>query len=209
MFLLRLILCALLGYLFGNVQTGLIIGRLTRNIDLREHGSGSSGATNALRVLGRQQALVTLLGDALKGVLAVCAGLIIGGQRGGMIAAIFVTIGHIWPVFFGFHGGKGISTTVGSLLVLMPVHSAIFLIIGSAVIYLTKMVSVGSISGALTLLILTAITSVTGNDWFVLVFGVIISGLVIFAHRGNIARILKGTENKISASMFRDKEKKR
>jgi len=205
MFLLQLTLCAALGYLLGNVQTGLIIGRLTNNIDLREHGSRSSGATNALRVLGRQQAMITLLGDALKGALAVLIGLLICGQRGGMIGAIFVTIGHIWPVFFGFHGGKGIATTAGSLLVLMPLQALIIIAVGGAVIYLTKMVSAGSICGALTLLVLMLVAALSGQGWFMLVFGAIMAGLVVFAHRANIARILSGTENKISASMFQKK----
>lgn len=84
--IVRLLASAVLGYLLGNIQTGLIVGWTTKKIDLRQHGSGSSGATNALRILGRQSALWTLLGDFLKGLLAACLGLLIGGWRGGLLA---------------------------------------------------------------------------------------------------------------------------
>ena len=110
--IVRLLASAVLGYLLGNIQTGLIVGWTTKKIDLRQHGSGSSGATNALRILGRQSALWTLLGDFLKGLLAACLGLLIGGWRGGLLAGMCVVAGHIWPVFFGFKGGKGVATSL-------------------------------------------------------------------------------------------------
>lgn len=203
MIYLQLFLSAVLGYLLGNIQTGLIIGRLTRNIDLRKHGSGSSGATNALRVLGSQQALLTLLGDALKGVVAVCVGLIICGRQGGMIAGLLVAVGHIWPVLFGFHGGKGVATSIGVLLVLMPLHMLLVLSVGIVVILLTKMVSVGSISAAGVYLVAATITAIAQKDVFLFVFSLLMSFLIVFAHRGNIGRVLSGNENKISAKMFR------
>lgn len=204
MLVLQLILCAVIGYLLGNIQTGLLIGRLS-NVDLRQHGSGSSGATNALRVLGQRQGLFTLLGDALKGVLAVCVGLIICGRRGGMAGALFVAVGHIWPVFFDFRGGKGVATAIGALFTLLPVHALIILAVGCAVIYLTKMVSLGSIAGAVAYLIAATITSLSGKDWFLFVFSLLMAALVLFAHRANIDRILKGTENKLGDSAFQKK----
>lgn len=206
MTILRLILCAILGYLLGNIQTGLIVGRLSHNVDLRNHGSGGSGATNALRVLGRQSALFTLLGDAIKGVLAVCVGLIIAGRNGGMVAGVFVVIGHIWPVFFGFHGGKGVATTLGVLAVLSPIYTLIILAVGILVIYLTKMVSLASMVAAALYLLMAGISAIAKGDWFSLGFSVAMAFLVVFAHRGNIDRIAKGTENKISASMFKKKD---
>lgn len=118
--IVRLLASAVLGYLLGNIQTGLIVGWTTKKIDLRQHGSGSSGATNALRILGRQSALWTLLGDFLKGLLAACLGLLIGGWRGGCWPGMCVVAGHIWPVFFGFKGGKGVATSLG---VLTPAHA--------------------------------------------------------------------------------------
>lgn len=206
MLILQLILCAVLGYLLGNIQTGLIVGHFSQNVDLRNHGSGSSGATNALRVLGKKSALFTLLGDAAKGMLATGVGFIVAGWQGGMVGALFVVIGHIWPAFFGFRGGKGVVTSIGSLLLLMPIHTLLFLVIGILVIVLTKMVSLGSISAAVVFLITASITAISKGDWFLLVFSILMAFLVIFAHRTNICRIAKGTEGKLSASMFSRKK---
>ena len=201
----QLFLCAVLGYLLGNIQSGLIIGRLMNNVDLRKHGSGSSGATNALRVLGRQEALFTLLGDYCKGLLAVVAGLVIVGQHGGMVAGLFVVAGHIWPVFFGFQGGKGVATSLGALTILMPFHMIGMAGVGIAIVFLTKTVSVASLSGALVLLISGVITAVIGRDWAQMAFSILMSGLVVYAHRANIDRIFQGKENKLSSSMFKKK----
>ncbi len=206
MTVLRIILCAILGYLLGNIQTGLIVGRMKNNLDLRNYGSGSSGATNALRVLGKQSALLTLLGDFLKGLLAAGIGLLIADWYGGMAGALFVVVGHIWPVFFGFHGGKGVATSLGALLILLPWHTLIMFAVGIAIIWLTKTVSLGSVIAALVFIIMAVITAIVRADWFLLVFGILMGGLVIYAHHGNIDRLLKGTENKISASMFHGKQ---
>lgn len=200
---LRMALCAVIAYLLGNIQTGLIVGRLLNNEDLRKHGSGNTGATNALRVLGRKQALITLVGDALKGMLAVGVGYLVVGRQGGMVAAVFVVVGHIWPVFFGFKGGKGAATALGVLAVLMPWHTLLLAAIGVVVLAITKMVSMASLCGAAVFLISGVITSIMQQDWFQLVFVIVMSGLIIFAHRGNIVRILKGNENQITKEMFR------
>lgn len=202
---LRLVLCAILGYLLGNIQTGLIVGRLKSNIDLRNHGSGSSGATNALRTLGRQSALLTLLGDMLKGVLASGVGMIVAGWHGGMVAAVFVVIGHIWPVFFNFHGGKGVATTIGAMVMLLPWHTLIMVAVGIGVLLLTKTVSLASISGAAVFLIMGIVSAIVRQDWFLFAFTILMAALVVFAHRGNIDRIVHGKENKISSDMFRKK----
>ncbi|MDR0897877.1 MAG: glycerol-3-phosphate 1-O-acyltransferase PlsY [Oscillospiraceae bacterium] len=206
MLFLRLLLCAVIGYLLGNIQTGLIIGRLSQNIDLRKHGSGSSGATNALRVLGSQSALFTLLGDFAKGLLATLVGLIITGWQGGMAGALFVVLGHIWPALFNFHGGKGVATSIGALVILLPWHTLLLLAVGIALIWATKMVSLGSVCGALVFLISSVITAIVRADWFMLVFCVLMSGLVLYAHQANIDRLLRGTENKLSHAMFRKKK---
>ncbi len=207
MHILQLILCAVLGYLLGNIQTGLIVGRFTQNVDLRDHGSGSSGATNALRVLGKKPALLTLFGDLAKGMIATGVGLIIAGWNGGMVGALFVVVGHIWPAFYGLHGGKGVATSIGSLLLLLPFHTLLFLVIGIAVIALTKMVSLGSISAAVVYVITASITAISKGDWFLLVFSFLMGFLVIFAHRANIRRIINGTESMISASMLNTKKR--
>ncbi len=204
--ILPLILCGVLGYLLGNIQTGLIVGRLTGNIDLREHGSGSSGATNALRTLGRQSAAFTFLGDFAKGMLSTGIGMLIAGWQGGMLGAFFVVIGHIWPVFYGFHGGKGVAASIGALAMLTPLYTLIILAVGIVVILLTKMVSLGSMCAAAVYLLIAVVSTIASQDWFFLVFAILMASLVIFAHRANIGRIRKGTESKISATMFRKKK---
>lgn len=205
MTVVRLALCAIIGYLLGNIQTGLIVGRLSGNVDLRKFGSGSSGATNALRVLGHHAGAMTLLGDFLKGVLAAGVASLIGGWHGGMVGAVFVVVGHIWPVFFSFHGGKGVATSLGALLLLLPLHTALLFVVGILIIWRTKTVSLASVSAALVFLVSSAVTAIVRQDWFMLVFSVLMSALVIYAHHGNIDRLLHGTESKLNASMFRKK----
>lgn len=205
MFAVRLILSGIIAYLLGNIQTGLLIARMSGNIDLRSLGSGSSGATNVLRVLGSQSALFTLLGDFLKGLLAVGIGLIITGYYGGMAAAVFVVVGHIWPVFFGFHGGKGVATSIGALLLVLPWHTLLMVAVGVAVLIFTKTVSLASITGALVLLISGIISAILRHDGYIALFTVFMAALVIFAHRSNIVRLRRGNENKITSDMFHKK----
>ena len=116
MVLWPLLASAAIGYLLGNFQTGLVVGWASRKIDLRMHGSGGTGATNALRTLGKGGALLTFLGDFVKGTLASLLGLAVAGQEGQLVASLFAVIGHIWPVFFRFRGGKGVTTSVGSMV---------------------------------------------------------------------------------------------
>lgn len=196
------IFCAVIGYLLGNIQTGILIGRIA-GIDPRTGGSGNSGATNVLRVLGRKGAALTLLGDMLKGALASAAGLLLAGHDGGMIAALAVIIGHIWPVFFGFRGGKGAATAMGALAVLFPLYALIMVLVGVAVLLITKMVSAGSLVGAVTFAVLTVIDGVRSGSVWQCVFAVAVAVIVFYAHRANIRRILKGNENLISGSMFK------
>lgn len=201
---MRLVLCAIVGYLLGNIQTGLIVARAS-DIDLRKFGSGSSGATNALRVLGRQQAALTFLGDFLKGIVATAFGFLVTGFDGGLTGALFVVVGHIWPVFYNFRGGKGAATSIGALLLVLPWHTLLMLAVGVVVILLTKMVSLGSLAGALVLLISGVITAISRQDWFLLVIVILIVSVVIFAHRANIRRLLSGTESRIDLSSLRKK----
>lgn len=202
----KFVVVAAIAYLLGNIQTGLLIGRLTNNVDLRQHGSGSSGATNALRVLGRKSALFTLLGDALKGIIATLVGMAIAGWHGGLVAALFVIIGHIWPVFYGFHGGKGVAASIGSLAVVMPLQALLMVVIGVAVLLWSKMVSLASITGAFVFMIAGSITGIVNQDWLQVAVSLLMGIIVIFAHRTNIKRLKNGTENKISAKMIKSKK---
>ena len=119
--LIKYLAIAAAGYLLGNFNTGLVVSRLQAGIDIRRHGSGNAGATNMLRVLGSQSALLTLIGDILKGLIAIWIGHCLAGFPGAMLGATASIAGHCWPVFFGFKGGKGVATTAGALLCLFPV----------------------------------------------------------------------------------------
>lgn len=112
----RLLLAAVLGYLLGNIQTGLIVGLVSRKIDLRTKGSGSTGTTNALRTLGLPSAIITFLGDLLKGLVASLLGAKIAGPNGQLLAALAVILGHIWPVFFGFAAAKALRRRLARFL---------------------------------------------------------------------------------------------
>jgi len=205
MSLLHLLSCAILGYLLGNFQTGVIVGRLIARKDLRMYGSGSSGATNAMRVLGKKAGILTLLGDIAKGMIAVEIGILLLGRDGGLAAGLFVVIGHIWPAFFGFNGGKGVATTLGVLLILQPLYAAIIIIVMAILICATRTVSLSNLLGIGTYLLLNTITAGMNQDWILICFGLPLAGLVIFAHRDNIQRLNWGTEAKIDFASYRKK----
>jgi len=198
--------CFVVSYLLGNIQTGILVGKLANNIDLRLHGSGSSGATNALRTLGRQSALLTFAGDCLKGVVAVCFGLWAGGKNGGMLAAVSVIIGHIWPVFFAFKGGKGVATSVGVILSLTPLPYALVAIgAGIIVFFLTKTVSLTSLTIVILYAVMMIVDSISTGSFLPFLFGVTMALLVLHAHRENIGRLRSGTEGRITRDMFERK----
>lgn len=197
MAILPLLLAAAAGYLLGNFQTGMIIGRLFGKVDLRTKGSGGTGATNAMRTLGLRAGVLTFLGDLLKGTAASLIGRTLAGESGQLLAALFVVIGHIWPVFFRFHGGKGVSTTVGALAIIYPWLGVLCVGTSIVLIAITRYVSLGNCAGIfLFALIMIGSTIRTQNPWLLLC--VLISALVIFAHRKNLVRLLRGTENKLS-----------
>jgi len=202
---LHLLTCAVLGYLLGNFQTGVIVGRLLNSKDLRMHGSGSSGATNAMRVLGKKAGILTLLGDIAKGMLAVEIGILLLGRDGGLTAGLFVVVGHIWPAFFGFNGGKGIATTLGVLLILQPLYAAIIIIVMAILICATRTVSLSNLLGTGVYLLMNTITAGINRNWILICFGLLLASLIIFAHRGNIQRLNWGTEPKIDFSSYRKK----
>jgi len=208
----KLYLVALVGYLLGCIPFGLIIGRRKAKVDIRQQGSGKTGATNVLRTTGKKAALAVAALDLLKGVLAVVfAGIIIGsdylliGEFGvgilfaQVIAALAAMAGHIWPIFLGFRGGRGVATFFGGLLALCPV-AAIFggevLIIGAG---LSGFVSLGSITGAVgTYAILVPLIIINGFPVEYLAYTLIGTLVILYMHRGNIKRLLTGKERRLS-----------
>lgn len=194
----KLLLAAVIGYLLGNIQTGLIVGWVTKKIDLRTQGSGSTGATNALRTLGVRSAAITFLGDLAKGILASVIGLAFAGKTGQLTGALFVVAGHIWPVFFHFHGGKGVATSIGALVLVHPLIACVAVVLAIILIALTKYVSLGSLTGMVIYAVWAGVLSVQEGDVFALIVSVLIPALVIFAHRANIGRLLRGKENTLN-----------
>lgn len=195
----KFVLSALIGYLLGSLNGSLIVGKFY-GVDVRHHGSKNAGMTNTMRTLGKRAALIVLIGDLIKGVLAFLAGYFISGGKpdghfGGMLAGTAAILGHIWPAFFGFKGGKGVLTTLAVVLMIdWPIALGligVFIII----LMLAGFVSLGSVTAALLFPITAA---VFGRSTETIVFAAIIAVLIIIRHRSNIQRLLKGTEPKFS-----------
>ena len=189
-----------LSYLLGNVSTSFFIAKCFANIDIRNYGSGNAGATNALRILGKKAASFALIGDILKGIIAVLIGKFILGEDGQIFAGLFVVIGHNWPVFLGFKGGKGVATTIGVMTAINPYIVAGIVPIGVLIIIMTKYVSLASILG----MIIFPITMLFLKQPIKLVlFSFILSMMSVYRHKSNIKKLISGTESKLGQKIDR------
>lgn len=195
---MRYIIIAIICYFIGSISSSYIIGRIGSNIDIRQYGSGNLGATNTLRVLGLKAGIGVLLADFLKGMAATFIGLGIGGEIGGMIGGMAAILGHNWPIFLEFRGGKGIATSLGLIFTLFPRIGVILVILGVIIIILTRYVSLASLIGSI---IFPILISIFNYDLVYIIGSIVISGLAIYRHRSNISRLLKGKENKISFNL--------
>ncbi|WP_202711217.1 glycerol-3-phosphate 1-O-acyltransferase PlsY [Sporosalibacterium faouarense] len=194
--MLDVIIIILIGYLLGSFASSFFLGKMFKKIDIREHGSGNAGATNALRVFGAKLAAITFILDILKGVVAVIIGRYILGESGALIAGVSAVIGHNWPVFLGFKGGKGVATTIAIVMAIEPIIAIISVLIGLIVIIRSKYVSLGSITGMAVLPIVSLII-IRPFDIKFFVFALVLGLMSIYRHRSNIKRLLKGNESKI------------
>ena len=200
---MSLLLSALLGYLLGAIPVGLIIGRLTRGIDLREFGSHRTGATNALRTLGLRSAALVFLLDVAKGVIAVIAARLLFADDplvgwAAAVAGFAAIIGHNWSVFIRFTGGRGVATSSGALAAMSPWTILIVAPIVIALIWRTRYVSLGSITGGLLAPVVTAALWAGGLATVPAIAYALASGLLVTAaHADNIARLRAGTERRI------------
>lgn len=203
------IIIAIIAYLVGSINFSVIISKRMAGFDVREKGSGNAGTTNMLRSIGVKAAVITLLCDILKGVVVILIAILIGNIVDGLddallvqLAGIFVIIGHTFPIFFGFKGGKGIATSLGVLLMINWQIGLICLVFALILMAITRMVSVGSIAAAILFPVLVIFIGqnyiVPVNNWSYLIFSIIIAILVLFNHRENLKRIFTGKENKIS-----------
>lgn len=190
---LQYVLSALIGYLLGSINSAVIISKM-KGKDIRTVGSGNAGATNILRTFGKGAAGLVFLIDILKGVVAVLIGRAIGGDYGSYLGGFLAVIGHNFPVYFGFRGGKGIVTSLAVMLTVAPTEALFGLVLAIVVIYVTRYVSLGSILGSLSFGILAVIR---GDDMWFRIFAICTALLAVLRHTGNIKRLVKGTERKL------------
>lgn len=189
-------LIIVISYLIGSFSSAYFVGKYFKKIDIRNHGSGNAGATNALRIMGKKLGVITFLLDFFKGIIAVNIGILISGYDGGLVAAIFTVIGHNYPIFLNFKGGKGIATTIATLAVLEFPITLISVIVGVLVAAISKYVSLGSLVFLSTLFVL----SIFGTEEFYIYKTLTILFLMIlgyYRHKENIKRLISGTENRL------------
>lgn len=201
------ILMAVIAYAIGSVNFSIIFSKKFAGFDVREKGSGNAGTTNMLRSVGKGWAALTLICDILKGIVAILIAIGIGNIATDVkpeilvqVAGIFAIIGHTYPVYFGFRGGKGVATSLGILLLVNWQIGLICLVFALVLMVLSRMVSLGSIIAAVLFPVLTIFITdnyiVSGNY---IIFGIIMAVIVIFNHRENLKRIYNGEENRLGA----------
>jgi acyl phosphate:glycerol-3-phosphate acyltransferase len=197
------------GYLLGSVPSGWLVMKLYRNQDLRKLGSGNIGAANVFRTAGPGAFTTTLIADGLKGFIPVMTGIALGlGDQEFVLAGIGLAavIGHTWPIFLGFRGGKGVATSGGVLLALAPVALILAGLSWAFTIRLTRLASLSSLVavavGFSSLIVLHLIGWQAWRPvgWSVVLLGIALTGLVLYRHRGNIGRLASGRELKITAN---------
>jgi glycerol-3-phosphate acyltransferase PlsY len=195
----------IIGYLLGAIPCGVIISKMVRGIDVREYGSGSMGMTNVMRTVGAKAGLIVLVADLLKGAVAVALAwavfysanhdMVHWGQMAGGASAV---IGHSWPVYIGFRGGRGIATAAGAILVISWPIGLICLATFLFMVAIFRYISLGSITAAIALVVSMVVFFICySGPTAYLAFSLVVAPIVIFRHRANIKRLLAGTEPKI------------
>lgn len=198
---MKLLFFIIIAYFLGSLPSGVWIGRIAKNIDIREHGSKNSGATNAYRILGPKFGIMVLVADALKGFLAVAL-----ASSGGLsanslsIVALVAILGHSLSCFLEFRGGKGVATSLGVFLFLEPKVTLLLVLIFIAIVWVTRYISLGSIIAAFLLPVFTMIVELRSEDtnWLLILITILLGAFVIYRHRANITRLLEGKENKFN-----------
>ncbi|WP_367915602.1 glycerol-3-phosphate 1-O-acyltransferase PlsY [Leadbetterella sp. DM7] len=186
-----------LAFLIGSVPTAYWYAKYVHHLDIRQHGSGNIGATNSLRVLGKKAGIIVLFIDMLKGLIPV----LIAGKLGFtpeniLLTGVFSVLGHLFSPFVGFKGGKGIATGFGVILAFSPWAALISIAVFGIVLYFSRYVSLGSVCGVLAFWVYTCFQA--GNSPKMLIIATVLAALLIISHRKNLARLLNGTENRLS-----------
>ena len=198
MYIIKMLVILILSYMIGSISSSIIISKVMTGEDIRKHGSGNAGATNALRVLGKKGGILTLLGDVVKTVAAIfIAKLILNNDISVYVAGIGAVLGHNYPLWFGFKGGKGIAVSITAILFADIRIGLIVLVFSLLIMIFTKYVSLGSVLGAVLCIVLSLIFR-WDNKYYIL-FTVIVGVLAVYRHKANIVRLLKGEENKLGS----------
>ncbi|MGB9839680.1 glycerol-3-phosphate 1-O-acyltransferase PlsY [Thermovenabulum sp.] len=192
--MLKYIVFALLSYLFGSISFAYIICKKYYGIDIRKYGSGNPGTTNVLRTVGTRAAALVYIADFLKGFLAVMIGRLFGGPIFGVFCGLFAIIGHDFSLFLGFNGGKGIATSMGVGFAVSPLAALLSTLAGVAVIFLTRYVSLGSITG---ITLFPIFLGILGYKNLYIFYALIMAIIAVYRHKSNIKRLLEGKENKL------------
>ena len=209
----KLLVIILLGYFLGSIPFGLIIGKVARGIDVREHGSGKIGFANVLRTAGAGPGALTFASDIGKGMLAAWLGeIIVGGstatigsltfdfEAAQVVGALAAVAGHNWSIYIKFQGGRGVDTSLGGLIAMSPLVGLASMAAGIVVILVSRYVSLGSMSGAVSsVLILLPLVFLEHQPVEYLIYGTIATALVVYQHRDNIGRLRAGTERRLKS----------
>ena len=198
--MIAIFISAIAAYLLGSINTSIFVSKLMGASDIRNHGSGNAGATNTLRIMGKKAAALVVLGDALKGVFAIlfarlAADFANAGNICEYVAAVFVVVGHVFPLYFGFRGGKGIMTSIAVIFTLDPAIGGILVAVFAAVLVCFNYVSLASVIASVCFPVCVLLLHGGNNEFFV--SALIITFITVAKHHTNISRLIKGTESKL------------
>lgn len=207
--ILKIILSAVIGYLFGCIPMGVLIAKSYAGTDIRKTGSGNSGTTNVLRTLGWLPSVLTLAGDCLKGVAGALIGKFLGGEIGMVLGGFCAVLGHDFNVFLGFKGGKGIATSLGITIVICPAVAPWLCVIVLGLLPFIRIMSVCSLIATVSYPILYWLLLPEGaNLALYMPFAIVMAILSAYCHRSNIARLIRGEENKLDFAKINKISKK-
>ncbi|MGB3368295.1 MAG: glycerol-3-phosphate 1-O-acyltransferase PlsY [Acidaminobacteraceae bacterium] len=188
------IILIILGYLIGSIPCSYLVSRMLGHIDIREHGSGNSGATNVFRTLGKKAGIYAFIGDFLKGLLAAVIGRYILGEEGALLCSTFAVLGHCYPFTIAFKGGKGVATTIGMIFGINPLIGIVLIGVQIVIIAITRYMSLASIISAA---MFPLIVLLMAKESYFLYYSIFLGLFVIYRHRLNLARLLNGSEKKL------------
>ena len=188
------LMIGVIGYFIGSIPFSFIVSKYLGKIDIREHGSGNSGATNVFRTLGKKAGLLAFLGDFIKGIMAASIGLIYFDTNGALICAGMAIIGHCYPVWLKFKGGKGVATSAGMIMTLTPLVGAVLIVFQLSLLFKTRLMSLASITASA---LYPVMVFAFGYPMEYVAYSAFIGLFVIYRHRANLVRLMNRTESKL------------